>query len=209
MPGRCDTGGLPWNFAVRLAPCDADVQSLAFSVIHSRAVPERFEHDHRLRRRLWRQCRDTERDDSVDNAEPQLRSRTSWTRVTQSSLRESRTLTPGFAPRSSTFELSERKAGFRWTRACRRRSAGSGRLLFCSTGRIRVPGRGRRCAGNLLRRRFGPTAAMRLQFPLRSRVELRTSLGEGGATGQTVRYGTDPGPRAPPGLTASRSPDSR
>ena len=31
---------------------------------------------------------------------------------------------------------------------------------------------------------------MRVDFPLRARVELRTSLGEGGATGQTVPYGT-------------------
>ena len=32
---------------------------------------------------------------------------------------------------------------------------------------------------------------MRLSFPLRSPVELRTSLGPGGSTGQTVPYGTD------------------
>ena len=31
---------------------------------------------------------------------------------------------------------------------------------------------------------------MRLSFPLRSQVELRTSLGPGGSTGQTVPYGT-------------------
>ena len=64
VPGRCDTGGLPWNFAVQLAPCDANVQSLAVQrEHHARAVRQRGEHDHGLRRRLRGQCRDTERDD--------------------------------------------------------------------------------------------------------------------------------------------------
>ena len=117
-----DTGGLPWNFAVRLAPCDADVSSRSAVQRDTSDPPfvERREHGDRIRRGLRRQRRHAEARRSTSTMRRRgRRSRTSWTRADPEldPGRASRTLTRAFAPPSSTTAPSGREAGCRWTPA--------------------------------------------------------------------------------------------
>ena len=135
--GRCDTGGLGWNFAPRLAPCDGSIESLSLRVetasspfVGGSNIVTAYVADYggnvaTRRATVY-----------VDNENRAQRSPTSSTRRTRTSLkRRSLMRTPVSFGRRSTTGRSVQTAGCHWTPVSRSSARAGTCGLVCGATR--------------------------------------------------------------------------
>jgi hypothetical protein len=191
----CSTGGLPWNFAVQLAPCGANVGSLAFE--RDTSSPPFANGENTVTAYVADYGGNVATESTtvrIDNERPSA--------AFQNELDSS-------DPELIRVRVSDEHSGVHSAQLYYRAVGAENWLpldtrLSANTAQARVdssaapPGTyefraiANDVAGNAFETMLcADGSPMRLEFPLRTRVELRTSLGEGGATGQTVPYGTE------------------
>ncbi len=191
---HCTTDGLQWNFSPRLIPCDAEIDSLAIAVdtrespfVNGANVVTAYTADY-----AGNTVAESEAI-RVDNARPRAAF------ADQQSRDDPELIVADVSDAHSgvaAAQISYRAVGATsWLPLETRVLDGEARARVESSGvspgeyefRLTVED----VAGNHLETTVRDDGTpMRLSFPLRSPVELRTSLGNGGSTGQTVPYGT-------------------